>query len=57
MKSFSKPVSELQAVSRKIAGGNFEAHVSMRYKNEFNLYFPLTRQIHNVLESYDREAS
>ncbi len=34
-RSFSKPVSELQAASKKIASGDFNAHVSLRYKNEF----------------------
>ncbi len=35
-RSFSKPVSELQTASQKIASGDFETRVSMRYKNEFH---------------------
>jgi two-component system phosphate regulon sensor histidine kinase PhoR len=34
-RSFSKPVSELQAASRKIAEGNFEKYIFTHYKNEF----------------------
>lgn len=34
-RSFSKPISELQEASKRIASGDFETHVSMRHKNEF----------------------